>query len=69
MAHGFPHLGFVGVVLRGVDVAVAGLEGVEAGGDGDGGRGLVEAETEAGHGEGGGVDGDGGGDGVIGGTA
>ena len=41
-------LGFVAVVLRRVDVAVAVLEGVQAGGDAGGGRGLVDAEAEAG---------------------
>lgn len=32
-------------------MAVAGLEGVRAGGDADGGVGEVDAEAEAGHGE------------------
>lgn len=65
LAHGFAHFGLVTVELGGVDVAVAGTEGGQAGGGADGGVGAVDAETEAGHGVGGVEDGDGGGEGEL----
>lgn len=60
LAHRFAHLALVLVELRRVDVAVAGAQGGEAGGDADVGRGAVDAEAEAGHGVRGVEDGDGG---------
>ena len=59
-ADGRAHFGLVGVELSGVDVAVAGGEGGQAGLDAEVGWGLVDAETEARDGEGGVGEGDGG---------
>lgn len=65
LADGFAHFRLVTVELSGIDVAVAGAQGGQAGGDADGGIGAVDTEAKAGHGVGGVEDGDGGGEGEL----